>query len=435
MSAQVQIINKVLQTRDYSLIEKNNISEDFFFTYKAEFNYIKNHYKQYQVVPDKFTFLNVFPDWDIIEVNEPDSYLLEQLQKEYAIAAIATGFNNAKGAVESNNVDAAIEVLKKTTDGIKVKAAMTCTSLKGDLSRYDRYLDRVTNHDNYYISTGFKELDDIIGGIDIENENMVIAARTGVGKTWTLLAMAAAGAREGKTVGIYSGEMTADKVFYRIDTLLGNINNTVITRGTDASAQRQYKQYLENIDTYCPGDIKVITPNDINGPATVDAIQAFIEKEGIEEMLIDQYSLLEDTSHAKAGWERVGNISKAVKNLQVMKRIPIISVSQMNRDKNEDGTQDTTQIGLADRIGQDATTIIMLERKIVYEDEKEKTRIKDDKLILNVVKSRDGGTGKLEYHADFNNGRFVYLDPKATVDASYYETPTTGSSGSGNNVF
>ena len=431
MSAQVQIINKVLQTRDYAIIEKNNLTEDFFFTYKAEFNYIKNHYKQYKVVPDKFTFLNVFPDFDIIEVNEPDSYLLEQLNKEYAMSVIATSFNDAKGAVETDNVDAAINAINKAANGLKVKSAMTCTSLKGDLTRYDRYLDRVANHDSYYIPTGFPELDRIIGGIDVENENMVIAARTGVGKTWTLLAMAAAGARTGKTVGIYSGEMTADKVFYRIDTLLGNINNTVITRGTDASVQRQYKQYLDNIDVYCPGEIKVITPNDINGPATVDAIQAFIEKEGIEEMLIDQYSLLEDTSHAKAGWERVGNISKAVKNLQVMKRIPIISVSQMNRDKNEDGTQDTTQIGLADRIGQDATTIIMLERKLVYEDPEEKTKIKDDKLILNVVKSRDGGTGKLEYHADFNTGRFVYLNPNDKVDASYYETPTTGDTDSG----
>ena len=46
------------------------------------------------------------------------------------------------------------------------------------------------------------------------------------------------------------------------------------------------------------------------------------------------------------------NISKDIKNLQVMSRIPIISVSQMNRTKNDDGEQDTTQIGLSDRIGQ-----------------------------------------------------------------------------------
>ena len=82
----------------------------------------------------------------------------------------------------------------------------------------------------------------------------------------------------------------------------------------------------------------------------------------------------------------------------------------MNRTKEEDGEQDTTQIGLSDRIGQDATAVIMLSRKLTYEDEA-KTKIKDDQLILNVVKSRDGGNGKLVYKADFNNGTFIYLDP------------------------
>ena len=433
MTAQLQLINKVLQTKDYSIIEKNNISKEFFFTYEAEFDYIKNHYKQYKTVPDKLTFLNVFPDFDIIEVNEPDSYILEQLQREYAISAIATGFNTAKGAVEANDVDKAIAILKKTADGVKVKAAMTCTNLMTDTSRYERYLDRVSNHDNYYVKTGFKELDAIIGGLDVENENMVIAARTGIGKSWTLLMMAAAAAKQGKIVGIYSGEMTADKVGYRIDTILGNINNTVITRGTDTSAQPRYKQYIDNIKTYCPGEIKILTPGDINGPATVDALQAFIEREHIEVLFIDQYSLLEDSSHAKTGHERVANISKAVKNLQVMKRIPIVSVSQLNREKTDDGEQDTTQIGLSDRIGQDATTIIMLSRQITYTDDK-KTKVKDDRLVLNIVKSRDGGTGKLEYHADFNNGKFVFLNPDETVDSSYYETPIS-TVNSDNNVF
>jgi hypothetical protein len=52
----------------------------------------------------------------------------------------------------------------------------------------------------------------------------------------------------------------------------------------------------------------------------------------------------------------------------------------------------------------------MLSRKLTYMDEA-KTQIKDDQLILNVVKSRDGGCGKLIYKADFNNGTFIYLDP------------------------
>jgi replicative DNA helicase len=261
----------------------------------------------------------------------------------------------------------------------------------------------------------------------MKEEDMVIAARTGQGKTWTLLKIAVEAAKQGLTVGMYSGEMSADKVGYRVDTLLGHIDNKAITRGTtyDGSVPVRYKQYLDNIKNICPGTIKILTPNDINGPATVNALRTFIEREHLDILLVDQYSLLEDQHHAKTTHEKVANISKDIKNLQVMHRIPIVSVSQMNRTKNENGEQDTTQIGLSDRIGQDATTILMLDREVTYKDQ-DKRQVADDKLVINIVKSRDGGNGKLVYRADFNLGNFIFLDPEQSDEAaedlrSYYE--------------
>ena len=437
MTAQLQVLNKILQTKDFSLVELNNLTEDFFFNYKAEFNYIKNHYEKYQTVPDKLTFIDVFPDWDIVEVNEPDNYLIEELYKDYNSSFIATRFNKIKKLIEENKTDDAVDYLINSVDNLHQGSAIQSHDLLTDTSRYDRYLERVTNHDKYYIKTGFPELDNIIGGLDRENENMVIVARTGVGKTWTLLIMAAAAVQQGLRVGIYSGEMSVDKIGYRIDTIIGGINNNIITRGIDTSVQMQYKDYLEKLKNgmYSKdgrGTLKVLTPNDIAGPATVAALRAFVEKEHLEILFIDQYSLLEDTSHAQTGHERVANISKAVKNLQVMKRIPIVSVAQMNRTKNEDGENDTTQIGLTDRIGQDATCVLMLSRERLYEDA-EKTKIKDDRLTIDITKSRDGGTGKLIYHANFNTGRFTILNPDMPTDSSRYEVfdaePSIGANG------
>ena len=425
MTSQLQVLNKVLQTKDFSLIELNNLTEDFFFNYKAEFNYIKNHYEKYQSVPDKLTFISIFPEFDIIEVTEPDNYLIEQLYKDYNSSFIASRFNQIKKLIEEDKTDEAVAYLVKSVDNLHQGSAIQSHDLISDISRYDRYLERVTNHDKYYIRTGFPELDNIIGGLDRENENMVIAARTGIGKTWTLLIMAAAAVQQGLRVGIYSGEMSVDKVGYRIDTIIGGINNNIITRGIDTSVQMQYKNYLENLKKgiYSKdgrGALKILTPNDIAGPATVAALRAFVEKEHLEILFIDQYSLLEDTSHAQSGHERVANISKAVKNLQVMKRIPIVSVAQMNRTKNDDGEKDTSQIGLSDRIGQDATCVIMLDREREYLDE-QKTQVKDDKLIMDITKSRDGGTGKLVYKANFNTGKFLILNPNEPTDASRYE--------------
>lgn len=438
MVAQLQILNKILKDKDFSLVELNNLTDKFFFNYPAEFNYIKNHYEKYQKVPDKVTFLESFPNFDIIDVTEPDSYLLEQLYKDYNASFLASRFNKIRELVEADKTDEAVNYLLKSVDNLQQGSAVTCTDIFQDTSRYDRYLDRVANHDKYYISTGFTELDAIIGGIDRENEDMVISARTGIGKTWTLLIMAAAAAKQGLNVGIYSGEMTTDKVGYRIDTLIGGINNKVITRGLDTSVSQQYQTYLKDLKAglYSKGvgTIKVMTPNDIAGPATVQALKAFVDKYKIDILFIDQYSLLEDTGHAQAGWERVGNISKAVKNLQVMKRIPVISVSQNNRTAKDDGSKDTTQIALADRIGQDATCVIMLDRQATYED-KEKTKIKDDRLILDITKSRDGGNGKLIYKADFNKGTFILLDPNTETDASRYEVKQETQSSSSDQPF
>ena len=405
MTSQFQIINKILQTKDYSFITLNNLTVEYFFNYKAEYEFIKTHYDTYHAVPDRLTFLNSFPDFVIQDVNEPDNYLIEQLYNDYNQSYLASRFNGIKKLLEADDTAGATKFFLESIEKLHIGSALKCTDIMSDTSRYDRYLDMIANQSKYFISTGFPELDKIITGIDRRNENMVIAARTGVGKSWLLLAMAATASRQGLAVGIYSGEMSVDKVAYRIDTLIGNIDNKKISRG-ELFYKDHYKNYLDSLKCSKYGPIKVLTPNDIAGPATVDALQAFIEKEHLDILFIDQYSLLEDTSRAKVAHEKVANISKAVKNLQVLKQIPIISVSQMNRTKNEDKTQDTTQIALSDRIGQDATIILMLDKQ----ESEDPAHKGSHKVTLNLVKSRDGGDGrKLDYLWDFNTGIYKYI--------------------------
>lgn len=403
MTSQFQIICKILETQDYSIISENNLDAKYFYEYEAQFNFIKNHYRAYKKVPDKLTFLEMFPDFDLIPSNEPSDYLLEQLIKDYKTSVMATSFNKIKKLIEGGKIAEAQQELVRSAEAVKAETGMKeCVDLMKDRGRFERYLDRVNNPKNYYISTGLKELDAIIGGIDTENENMVIAARTGIGKTWTLLVMAAAAVKQGRNILFYSGEMTADKVGYRLDTLLGNIDNKVITRGLrDTDIELQYRKYIESLNSDKWGSFHVLTPNDVNGPVTVDVIQAEAIRVGAQEIFIDQYSLLEDARGAKVMHEKVANISKDIKNMQVKLRVPVISVSQMNRTKNEDGSQDSSQIGLSDRIGQDATVILMLSREGEM----------GDTLKINIVKSRDGGDGrKLTYRANFNTGMFCYVE-------------------------
>lgn len=394
MTSQYMMLNKILATKDYSLISLNNLSREYFFNYKAEFDYIKNHYELYGNIPDKLTFVNVFPEFELVDVNEPDTFLLEQLYKDYNTAYMARSFNTVKKYLENGDTDKAMKQYTDALEGLHRGSVMTCTNLLTDTSRFDQYVERTMNKKSY-ISTGFKELDEIIGGIDRENEDLVIAARTGIGKTQTMCAMACAASMQGLTVGIYEGEMTASKLGYRIDTFLGHIENTAMNRG-QLWVKNKYADYIEKLPSCNYGAIKVLTPNDVAGPVTVSTLRAFVEREHLDILFVDQYSLLDDESGAKVKHEQVGNIARDIKKLQVEKKIPVVAVSQMNRTKNEDKTLDTTQIGLSDMIPQYATVLIMLDRD-------------KDLLNLNIVKARDGGEGKLTYKADWNVGTFEFI--------------------------
>lgn len=404
MISQFSILNKILQTKDYSLIYSNNLDDKYFFNYKTEFNFIKSHFNQYKCVPDKLTFANVFPDFEFVDVSEPNTFLLEQLYKDYNTSYIANNFNTVKKLISEGKDDKALELYKTGVEGLHSGTVMTCTDLINDTSRYDRYLERTADQTKYYLKTGFAELDAIVGGIDRENENMVIIARPGIGKTQILLKMAATAFMQGLRVGIYEGEMTADKVGYRVDTFIGHIKNSSINRG-DIFIQKEYKKFIDSLSKISSGSIKVFTPTDIpNGVVTVDTLRMFVEREKLDILFVDQYDLLDDTSsYHKSEPERVGNIAKSIKKLQVEKLIPIISVSQMNRTKNEDGSQDTTQVAGSDKIGRYATTMIALDQKINEET-------KQVQLTLNIIKARDGGDhNKLTYDVNFNTGEFNYI--------------------------
>ena len=459
MFEQKQLLNKILQTKDYSIISNNNLSDKYFSDYKAEFNYIKEYYDKYNVIPDAGTFKNIFPEYEIPkeEITAPNEYLLEQVYDNYYKEYAAEQFNQMRALLESGKPNAgeqALDLMRAIGDEVnkvKVSTRETYIDLAQDLSRYDRYKEKTLKADTSYISTGFPELDRLIGGIDKLNENMVIAAKTGVGKSFMLFEFAASAYRAGLRVGIYSGEMHEDKVGYRIDTILGGVSNKALNRGY-SSEDSLYSKYLDKlknnklVDGQKEGHIFVQTPPMLNkdAGATVADLKKFIEDAKLDILFIDQYSLLQDTSpNSKQQYEQIGNISKAIKNLQVLKQIPIISVAQLHRDgrkrdeiEDESETQDAESIGLAYRISQDATTMIMLSKKPIDPDTNEPVKKMEAGktytryvFTLNVTKARDGGEGKVAYAIDLDTFDCHYFEKKNrknysddSSDSAEYET-------------
>ena len=392
---QLQLLNKILSTGDTSVLLLNNLSEDFFSDYVSEYRYLKHHIDTYGNCPDLHTFVSKFPSFDVVSVSETTRYLVDELYQDYNKRKLAKVFNRVRELINQDKIDEAMTVYTSAASDVIQSTHMESVDLLTDTSRYDAYVDRCSDFDKYYIKTGFSELDELIGGWDRHEELATIAARPGIGKSWIMLKIASAAMEQGLRVGIYSGEMSENKVGYRLDTLLSHISNTAIMKGHD-NIQLEYKKYMEALPTKYKGCIKVLTPAMINGPAGVTALRAFIEKEKLDILCVDQHSLLEDDRRARTPVEKAANISRDLKNLQVLKQIPIIAVSQQNREMVLDGPS-TANIAQSDRISQDSTVIIFLEQK-------------DKVLTMALAKVRDAVAGsKLQYAIDLNRGIFEFI--------------------------
>lgn len=374
----------------------NNLTEEYFSDYKEEFQFIKEHINKYGNCPDLISFVDKFPNFDVIKVDESISYLIDGLYEDRNKRKLAKVFNKVRDLLNQDKTEEAMALYTSAASDMIQSSHMETVDIFHNTTRYDSYIERCSDFNKFYVKTGFKELDDLIGGWDKNEELATIVARPNTGKSWILHKIAVAAAEQGLTVGIYSGEMSENKVGYRIDTLISHLSNSAIMRGKDF-IQTEYKKYMEELPHKFKGTIKILTPAMINGTAGVTALRAFIEKEKLDMLCIDQHSLLEDDRRARNPIEKAANISRDLKNLQVLKGIPIIAVSQQNRGLTDENGPSTANVAQTDRISQDSTILIFLEQK-------------DGVMTLNLVKARDSVNGiKLQYAIDLNKGIFQFI--------------------------
>ncbi len=396
---ELQVINKLFQDNSMQFIILNGITSDYFTTYKDHFEFISQYYQSYNQMPSKETFQGKFSDnFEWITITDPDDYLLSKLSEAKLYRDIIVEYKELGELIKNEQTDKAIEKMATLSQShLKSKNTKAIDLIDDAKLRYESFEERCADPVGSFTLTGLTELDQIIGGWDRKNESAVIAARTGIGKSWWLIYFALQAAKQGLRVGYYSGEMEVDLVGYRMDTFLGNIPNGALNHGNEYIKDK-YESYIESLNKVVSGHIYCITPDMFDGNVTVSKLRAFIEKYDLEMLCVDQFSLLNDEKHAKNPREQMINISKDLRTLQRLKKIPILSAVQLNReDTTESGGPSTKNISESDRIGQDSTIVLFVERK-------------GDNYILTLGKSRGSRSGdKLTYYCDLNNGILHYI--------------------------
>ena len=209
------------------------------------------------------------------------------------------------------------------------------------------------------IKTGIEPFDETSGGLDPDDEFLILSARLGAGKSFVAHFIALNMAMQGLNVGIYSGEMSEDQVGARIDTWLTHISNWNLTRGRiQKGIEEQRRAYNERVK----GRILILTPKQLGRMASPTDIRKFIKECGLTAVVIDQLSLMvPDGRQYQDLYQQFGAISTQLRTLQSQERIPFIAVSQLNRAA-EGADPSASNLSGSDKIGQDATCVLVIER-------------------------------------------------------------------------
>ena len=410
---QLQVINRILSDKSLALCTLNNLGPEYFDDYKQEFMYIFDHNSKYGCVPDKETFIEHFPDFKMFEVLESPRFLVDALQEDFIYRKSFDVFTHANDIMVNDDSRKAVEYLLSKMPDLTAKLNVEAVDIlhEGAQRRFEEYCDKGNDLTKYFISTGLKELDDLIGGWNRASDLVAVCGRPGTGKSWWMDLFLCNAAKAGLTVALYSGEMSESQVGYRIDTFLSNISNFKISKGY-SDVFDEYQEHIKHVQE-STGKFLVCTPKTLGGVATVPKLKAFCERYKVDILGVDQYSLLKDARGNKGRNERYEAISEDLKALQIELGIPVLVNAQLNRgatsaDVSEPGTE---HLAGSDRISQDSSIILAI------------TRRPQNKIVLSLTKVREGETGgKLTYQWDIDKGHFEFIPPEQEEQQSNEES-------------
>lgn len=183
-----QVIGKILCEGRMDVIEQFGLNEEHIYDpqYKDLYMFIKQHYAKYGSVPDYETLLSQDRFHSIIDtitprVSEPDAFLRDQLWEDYMFHKTAAVLQKAASLTE-DNPQIGVEYLNSQMALLNQEIKPGGTDIIQEAQERLEAYNKRRSTDNYYIPTGFPQLDDKICGWAPGEELVVLVARTGVGK-------------------------------------------------------------------------------------------------------------------------------------------------------------------------------------------------------------------------------------------------------------
>ncbi|MBU3144551.1 replicative DNA helicase [Clostridium sp. CF012] len=255
------------------------------------------------------------------------------------------------------------------------------------------------------ISSGFPELDEKTAGFQ-KGDMILIAARPSMGKTTFALNLAEyAALRGGKSVAIFSLEMSKEQLSYKLLCSEANVDMSKLRHGS-----LEDKDWENIAKASGPLAAAKIFIDDTAGTSVMDMrskCRKLKMEHGIDMIVIDYLQLMSG-SNPESRQQEVSEISRSIKALAKEMQCPVIALSQLSRapEQRADHRPMLSDLRESGSIEQDADLVMFLYRDEYYDPETEDKNVAE----LIIAKQRNGpvGTVRLAWIGQFS--KFARLD-------------------------
>lgn len=291
------------------------------------------------------------------------------------------------------------DILVKTEDDIKRILNKRTSAQFSKIDKItDSVIDVIENNSKKEseligIDTGFKELNNKTFGFK-NGELIIIAARPGVGKSALALNITSTACEGKKAVAFISLEMGTTQLVMRLLSSNSGIALSKIISGKleekDLAVLYLTRLKLDAYDLYLDDS----TVTDIS--EIMAQCRELKRNKKLDMVVVDYLQLIgKRTGNKNASRaELVGSISRSLKILAMELNIPVIALSQLNRESIKRDVPNLADLRESGSIEQDADIVLFLHKASKDSDNLE-SKARSHRVELIIAKNRQGEVGSL----------------------------------------
>ncbi|MDD2710126.1 MAG: replicative DNA helicase [Verrucomicrobiae bacterium] len=261
------------------------------------------------------------------------------------------------------------------------------------------------------LSWGFRDLNKITFGLR-SGEMIVVAARPGIGKTSLAMNVAEKLVLNEKIpVAVFSLEMTAEQLALRLACSIARINVWDLYHG--GVPDRMLQEFSRAAHVIGNSPLHIVDTSQMSIAQVRATARRLQKRSDIKMIIIDYLQLMVGNSSRADSREReVATISNGIKALAKELSVPIIVLSQLNRnvEQRDDRKPKLSDLRESGAIEQDADIVCLLSRKDAYE-EGTGTPLEAIPAEVIIAKNRNGPVGEIPLTFFPKYTRFEDLSP------------------------